>query len=622
MKKIFIVLLLAVIAVCASQAQCRYDLKNMQREKLNRGVVAIKTRSGKVFVTWRTLLSDKKGEAFQIYRNGELLTKKPLTTGGTFFEDKKPLADADATYEVRGGKQGGSYTLRANAPVGYIAIPLEKPEGGTAPDGVEYTYSANDCSIGDVDGDGQYEIFVKWDPSNSKDNSHAGYTGNVFIDCYTLEGQRLWRIDLGKNIRAGAHYTQFMVYDFDGDGRCELMCKTADGTTDATGTVIGDGTKDWRRGAPDPKANEGRRKLQGRQMGRILDGPEYLTVFDGKTGKAMATVDYVPSRGKVNDWGDMHGNRVDRFLAGVAYLDGKRPSAIFCRGYYTRTVIVAWDWDGRQLKQHWVFDTDLPEWNSYAGQGNHNLRIADFDGDGCDEICYGSMAVDHDGRGLYNTGFGHGDAIHLVPEPDGKLYIWDCHENKRDGVDLREAATGKVVFQHPLPDDVGRALAADIDPSHPGHEVWSISEKGIYNIKGEAVVDTMPSKLSKNFAIWWDGDLCRELLDRNAIYKYNHEQNKVERKTQFKDCLANNYTKQTPCLQADILGDWREEVIMRTKDSDELRIFVSSSKTQYRITCLEEDIPYRISVATQNVGYNQPPEAGYYIGPDNTEYLK
>ena len=621
MKMLFCMLLMAMMTIGPTTAQCRYDMKKIQREKLNRGVVAMKNRSGKVFVTWRTLSSDKKGEPFQVYRNGELLTKKPLTTGGTFFEDKKPLTDADATYEVRGGGLNGSYTLKADAPVGYISIPLEKPQGGMTPDSVQYEYSANDASIGDVDGDGQYEIFLKWDPTNSKDNSHQGYTGNVFIDCYTLEGQRLWRVDLGRNIRAGAHYTQFMVYDFDGDGCAEMMCKTADGTTDATGAVIGDPTKDWRRPMP-TATNPNRRKLEGRQMGRILDGPEFLTVFNGKTGKAMATVDYVPARGKVSAWGDMHGNRVDRFLAGVGYLDGKHPSAIFCRGYYTRIVIAAWDWDGKNLSQRWVFDTDQPEWAKFAGEGNHNLRIADVDGDGCDEITYGSMAVDHDGRGLYATGFGHGDAIHLVPEPDGKLYIWDCHENKRDGVDLREAATGKVVFQHPLPNDVGRCLAADIDPTHPGHELWSVSEKAIFNVKGETVVDTMPNKLSINFAIWWDGDLCRELFDRNAVYKYNHEQNKVERKTQFKECVANNSTKYNPCLQADILGDWREEVIMRTKESNELRIFVSGSNTKYRINCLEEDIPYRLSVATENVGYNQPPEPGFYIGPDSESYLR
>ena len=617
-KNVAFLLLSMSLAVLA---QPKYDMTRIQREKLNRGVVAMRSKSGKTYVSWRTLSSDKVGEPFDVFRNGEKINQQPLTKSGTFIEDKHPM-DGDITYEVRGGGINGKYTLKADAPFGYISIPLEKPQGGVTPAGESYEYSANDASIGDVDGDGQYEIFLKWDPSNSKDNSHEGYTGNVFIDCYTLEGKRLWRIDLGKNIRAGAHYTQFMVYDFDGDGKAEMICKTADGTADGTGKVIGDATKDWRRAVPTDESNPNRLKLRKRQIGRILDGPEFLTVFDGMTGRALQTVDYVPARGKVNEWGDMHGNRVDRFLAGVAYLDGVHASAVFCRGYYSRTVVVAWDWNGKTLSQRWVFDTNQPEWQGYAGQGNHNLRICDVDGDGCDEITYGSMAVDNDGRGLYNTGFGHGDAIHLVPEPDGKLYIWDCHENKRDGVDLRDAATGKVIFQNPSPMDVGRCLAADIDPTHPGHELWSVADKHIYNVKGEVVRDTMPNRLSCNFAIWWDGDLNRELLDRENVYKYDAKTNKIQRKTHFDGCIFNNYTKYTPCLQADILGDWCEEVITRTKDSDELRIYVSSAPTKYRINCLEEDIPYRLSVATENVGYNQPPEPGFYIGPDKTDYLK
>ena len=602
-------------------AQPRYGMENIQREKLNRGVVAVKAKNGKVYVSWRTLSSDKVDEPFDVYRNGKKLNQNPLTKAGTFFEDKHPI-DGDMVYEVRGGGTDGRYTLKADVPFGYIPIALEKPKGGITPDGVEYDYVANDASIGDVDGDGQYEIFLKWDPSNSKDNSHNGYTGNVFIDCYTLEGKRLWRIDLGKNIRAGAHYTQFMVYDFDGDGKAEMICKTADGTTDGRGKVIGDAKKDWRRPVPTGESNPDRLKLKNRQMGRILDGPEYLTVFDGLTGRALATEQYVPERGDIASWGDSYGNRADRFLAGVAYLDGVHPSAVFSRGYYTRIVIAAWDWNGKKLSQRWVFDTDNPLWAKFAGEGNHNLRICDVDGDGCDEITFGSMCVNNDGTGLYATGFGHGDAIHLVPEPDGRLYIWDCHENKRDGVDLRNAATGEVIFQNPSPMDVGRCLAADIDPTNPGHELWSVADRHIYNVKGEILRDSMPKRMSCNFAIWWDGDLNRELLDRAAVYKYDYMTNKIQRKTLFEGCTFNNSTKYNPCLQADILGDWREEVITRTKDSNELRIYISCSPTEYRINCLEEDIPYRLSVATENVGYNQPPEPGFYIGPDKTDYLK
>ncbi len=592
------ILLFSLALSLSAVGQTRYDKEQLQKEPLNRGVVALSDNDGHVYISWRTLPTDPAGLPFDIYRNGQRLNSKPLTTGGTFFIDEHPL-DTDATYEVKGGGHDGSWTLKAQSPANYLSIPLDRPEGGTAPDGRRYDYSANDASIGDVDGDGQYEIFLKWDPRNSHDNAHPGYTGHVFFDCYRLTGERLWRIDLGQNIRAGAHYTQFLVYDFDGDGRAEIMMKTADGTIDGKGKVIGDPNKDWRCHDDD------------RRKGRILDGPEYLSVFDGLTGEALCTSDYVPGRGDVEAWGDGYGNRCDRFLATVAYLDGRRASAVFCRGYYTRTVLAAWDWDGRQLHQRWVFDTDDPQWTAYAGQGNHNLRTADFDGDGCDEITYGSMAVDHDGTGLYNTGFGHGDAMHIVVEPGTqRLFIWDCHENKRDGVDLRDARTGKVVFQNPSPIDVGRCMAADIDPTNPGMEVWSIADRHIYNTRGEIVRDHVEGRMSCNFGIWWDGDTLREMLDHETVLKYDWQANTVQPIVHFEGIRFNNGSKSNPCLQADILGDWREEVVARTHDSSELRIYVSPLPTPHRFVCLEADIPYRLSVAAENVAYNQPPEMG------------
>ncbi len=641
-------------------AQSNYDYERLCMERLDRGVVAIPQGDGRVAVSWRTLRSDKKGEPFNVYRNGVKLNDEPLTSGGTFFVDSQPLSSGDdVLYEVRGGGLDGSFTLRADAPVGYLPVKIERPEGGKVPtmqnlqlqarrgrgrgwgwrDDGSYTYSANDMSVGDVDGDGQYELFVKWDPSNAHDNAHDGYTGATIIDCYKIDNSKsdncdlLWRINLGPNIRSGAHYTPFIVYDLDGDGRAELLVKTADGTRDGKGRVIGDSLADWRNKA-----------------GRILDGPEYITVFNGLTGEAMDTKAYVPQRGNLQAWGDDRGNRSERYLAAVGYLGkvkgekGKKikdekgvASAVFCRGYYTRTVIAAWDWDGKELISRWVFDTDEPEWKDYAGQGNHNLRVADVDGDGFDEITYGSMAVDHDGRGLYNTGFGHGDAIHLVAEPKtNKLYIWDCHENKRDGSDLRDAATGEVIFQIKSRTDVGRAMAADIDPTNPGVEMWSTDSHGIRNMKGEVVSTARDADnpqhdnnlvlggryLPVNFGIWWDGDLLRELLDRATVTKYNWQEKSIDTVQQFEGVVFNNGTKSNPGLAADILGDWREEVIARDRESTELRIYVSTIPTDYRINCLMQDIPYRLSVATQNVGYNQPSETGCYIGPDNTDYTK
>lgn len=667
-KKLLFSIGLVVTMTLQINAQTNYDYSKLSREHLNRGVVAVKTTDGKVAVSWRTLKSDPKGQAYDVYRNGKKLNAKPLKTGGTFFVDNQPLKE-DATYEVRGGKKNGSFTLKAKAPVGYLPIAIQKPEGGKVPimqqpqrsgnnarrsfrnwrDEGFYDYTANDASVGDVDGDGQYEIFLKWEPTNARDNSHDGYTGPVFIDCYRLDGTHLWRINLGRNIRAGAHYTQFMVYDFDGDGRAEMMVRTADGTTDGEGTVIGDSAADYRN-----------------SVGRILDEKEYLSVFDGLTGRVLDTKPYIPQRGNVSAWGDNRGNRSDRFLAAVGYLGRtikassgtlKGASAIFCRGYYTRSVIAAWDWDGRELKNRWTFDTNKPEWRSYAGQGNHNLRVADVDGDGYDEITYGSMAIDHNGRGLYNTGMGHGDAIHLIANPkDNKLYIWDCHENRRDGSDLRDARTGKVVFQVKSKTDVGRCMAADIDPTNYGCEMWSADSHGIRNMKGE-IIQNRPtpnpsllregnnysqgnntvmelstplpqqggvggeSRISMNFGIWWDGDLLRELLDRSTVSKYDWQNRQIVDLQKF-DGQFNNGTKSNPCLAADLLGDWREEVLIRNRESTELRLYVTTIPTQYRINCLMEDIPYRLSVATQNVAYNQPSEPGYYIGPDRTDYLK
>ena len=611
MKQTILLSLACLLGTPTVSAQPRYDMQHICREKLNRGVVAIKS-NGKVTVSWRLLKADQADTPFDVYRNGEKLNSKPIADGGTFFIDEQPLP-SDATYEVRGGSANGSFLLTANAPEGYLPIKIDKPAEMTMPDGKSCTYSANDCSVADVDGDGEYEIILKWEPSNAADNSHTRYTGNVFFDCLKLYGTRLWRIDMGRNIRAGAHYTQFIAYDLDGDGRAELMMKTADGTIDGKGKAIGDPTKDWRC------------HQQGKCLGRIMDGPEYLTVFNGLTGESMKTVDYIPDRGPLGSWGDSYGNRSERYLAGVGYLDGHRASAIFCRGYYTRTVIAAWDWDGKELTSRWVFDTNNPEWKSYAGQGNHNLRIADVDGDGKDEITFGSMAVDHDGRGLYNTGFGHGDALHLMPfYPDSdKLQVWDCHENRRDGSDFRDAATGKVIFQLPGNFDVGRCMAADIDPTNPGVEMWSANSGGIRNVKGELVKPaeyeepTMDRKkrrgISTNFGIWWDGDLLRELLDHESVQKYDWKTGRVDIIKRF-DGRFNNWTKSNPCLSGDIIGDWREEVLIRDEASTLLRLYVTDIPTPHRIPCLMEDIPYRLSVATENVAYNQPPEPGFYLG--------
>ncbi|MFS0489416.1 rhamnogalacturonan lyase [Leadbetterella byssophila] len=594
----------------AVHAQTAYQFKGI--EKLGRGFVAYKTGENKVMISWRYLQTDPLDVGFDLYRNGQKVNKTPLTQS-TAFEDKVS-SHQDIVYSLRlsGKKENlSTYTLKADAPIGYLNIPLQVPEGGVTLSGESYTYAPNDASVGDVDGDGEYEIFLKWDPSNAHDNSHKGYTGHVYIDCYKLDGTLLWRIDLGKNIRAGAHYTQFMVYDLDQDGSAELVLKTADGTIDGKGKVIGDAKADYRN------AN-----------GYIIEGPEFLTVFSGKTGEALHTIDYVPLRGDWQPWGDNYGNRVDRFLAAVAYLDGKKPSVVMCRGYYTRTVLAAFDFVNGKLEQRWVFDSDTPGNTGYRGQGNHNLRVGDVDGDGKDEIIYGSCTIDDDGKGLYTTGLGHGDALHLsVFDPSRKgLQVWDVHENKKDGSTFRDAATGEIIFQVKSPIDVGRAMAADIDPTHRGMEMWSWDSGGIRNIKGEVTTDkvkvqatptdSLAEVLSVNMAVWWDGDLSRELLDKNRITKYNPHTESIDLLFEAEGAASNNGTKATPALQADLLGDWREEVLLRSADNKSLRLYLTPFTTKYRFHTFLDDPVYRISVATQNVAYNQPTQPGFYFGTD------
>lgn len=601
---LFLSFCLLIVSGVASTGPA-YDFSKLKREKPGRGLVVVRENESTVNLSWRYLSSDPISLAFDVFRNGQKININPVQNS-TFFKDKNAPKGV-LNYEIRSVspensaiREKCSFSLKNDTSLGYINIPLDAPEGGMTTNGRPFFYHANDASIGDVDGDGEYEIILKWDPSNSRDNAHDGFTGSVFFDCYKLSGERLWRIDLGRNIRAGAHYTQFMVYDLDGDNKAEVVIKTADGTVDGQGNVIGDKDADYRN-----------------EVGRILTGSEYLTVFEGLTGKAIHTIDYIPDRGEPGVWGDDRGNRSERYLACIAYLDGVNPSVVMCRGYYTRTVLAAFDFKNKKLVNKWIFDSNEPGNRSYAGQGNHNLRVGDVDGDGFDEIVYGSCTIDHDGKGLYSTRMGHGDAMHLTAfDPSSrKLQVWDCHENRKDGSSLRDAATGDVIFQIKSNIDVGRCMAADIDPNSRGVEFWSIASNGIYNIKGEQV-NPSTRGVSINMASWWDGDLSRELLDGVRISKYNPELGYSEVIHNSEGCIRNNGTKSNPNLSADILGDWREELIARTSDNKNLRIYLTPHDTDYRFHTFLEDPVYRISIATQNVAYNQPTQPGFYFGSD------
>lgn len=603
-------------------------------ENLGRGAVALPARDGGILVNWRFLADDPRDSRFRILRDG---TPVHVTKRGdaTSWVDTSGTPASNYAVQRVGDRVGPQRAMTWEK--GYLSIPLVPPADGVTPAGEAYAYTANDASIGDLDGDGQYEIVLKWDPTNSHDNAHTGYTGSVFVDAYRLDGTRLWRIDLGRNIRAGAHYTQFLVFDFDGDGRAEVAMKTGDGTVDGIGKVIGDAKADWRSsGGEVPQQDRTGAKVlaDGTKVapmqGRIVRGPEYLTVFEGLTGKALATAPYDPPRFPGGNptpeqlaasWGDGYANRSDRYLAGVAYLDGHLPSMVFGRGYYARTALAAWDWRGGKLTQRWLFDSSAPGNADYAGRGNHQLSVADVDGDGRDEVIYGSMAVDDDGKGLWTKPLFHGDTMHvsdLDPARPGleKFGVFeDIRRNGGLGSALLDARSGEVLWTTPAAQDTGRGVAADIDPRHYGAEFWASNSDRLYDTKGREIgPDTYHRPRQMNFAIWWDGDLLREMLDGTTISKWNWENGTSDTRLAPEGLASNNGTKSNPALQADLIGDWREEVIWRRADNRELRIYTTPFTTTHRFVTLMQDPVYRLGVAWQNTAYNQPPHTGFYLG--------
>jgi rhamnogalacturonan endolyase len=539
----------------------------------------------------------------------------------------------------------------------YIEIPMKPVQGALNADNTwvysatstdntsTYAYIPNDASFADLDGDGEMEIVIHRVGPNSQDNANSGKTDAPVLQAYKLDGTFLWEINLGINIREGAHYTQFMVYDLDGNGKAEVVCKTAEGAIDAAGTYVGekyfpDYVKTYSLGSRTFNPNANYRNSNG----YILQGPEFLTVFNGETGTEIVTTAYDPPRyssiynngneipvmspstSDINSlWGDNYGNRVDRFLACIAYLDGIHPNVVMCRGYYTRTVLVAYDFDGTQLTKRWKFDTRNASSTqaAYAGQGNHNLRVGDVDGDGKDEIIYGSCAIDDNGTGLYNTKLGHGDAIHLTdfdPARPG-LEVVAAHENTvsgsttvYQGVTYRDARTGEVLFQKTATADDGRAMGTAIMSSYRGMEFWSAHSGSIISTSQKAIIVNNTNGVSMNMACWWDGDLLRELQDGTSVTKYNSGSAQILLNPS--GTASNNGSKANPCIVADILGDWREEVVLRTINNKAIRIYMTDQTTNFRFHTFLQDPIYRLSIAYQNVAYNQPTHTGFYMGTD------
>ncbi|MDQ0375613.1 rhamnogalacturonan lyase [Cellulomonas humilata] len=716
-------------------------------ERLDRGLVAAATTEG-VFLSWRLLASEVTGATatgltgpdFAVYRDGTLLG---TVTDSTNFVD--PAGTTASHYRVAAVVNGAEVDGAEATPWAQASldIPLHKPADGVTPVGEAYTYSANDMSVADVDGDGRYEYIVKWDPSNSKDVSQVGYTGNVFVDAYEQDGTQLWRIDLGVNIRAGAHYTQFPVYDYDGDGKAELMMKTAPGSKitqyKADGTVASEkfvslpkrdrdagvtDTVDYRLSkqgyfdhlvtmlqgwsshpevvaghwpstveaalgiapqyayplstqdatalanyfidvyAPSRSARNVLRNFEG----FIVDGPEYLTVFAGATGKELQTIDYKPGRGDDGLlWGDYAmariepGNRVDRFLAGVAYLDGQTPSAVFARGYYTRTTLVAYDWDGKKLQERWYVDsghvpmtnpfndgphgrdgTD-PVYGTITTQGFHSLSASDVDGDGKQEIVYGAATIDDDGSVLYSSfdtlppaspgagqvvRLGHGDAMHVTDvDPDRPgLEIYTSHEGATFapyGMALRDAATGEVIFGKYSGADTGRSMVGDVLPGTRGLEVWASlpgggGSLGLYSATGAFTPGAIPGT---NMSIKWLPDGTTQIVNGSGAQDVTIDDWTRGRQLTATGTRSNNGTKGNPALVADVLGDSREELLVRTEDSSAIRLFTNTALSHTKMYTLMHDPQYRVEVARQQTTYNQPSDVGFYLASD-TDYTQ
>ena len=620
MKKLFtLIISLILVVLPVKMPLATADNGAREVEYLGRGGYGV-VLEGKNYLSWRLLGTEPISQKFYVYRDGNRIASN---LDRLYYEDTS--GSSDSVYQVvKSGEVPYGNDKFMPYDKNYFDIIVDKPGDG---------YLMYDASVGDVDNDGEYEFIVKWDPADRKDNGSNGKTSNVYIDCYKMNGTKLWRIDLGQNIRAGAHYTQFIVYDFDGDGKAEMALRTAPGSKDSTGAYVS------KAGAPiggetllwtDSYTGEVCKDTDylANSKGHIIKGPDWLTMFEGETGKAIQTVNFYPQRGDVNTWGDNYGNRSERYLGGVAYLDGVHPSLVMSRGYYKRAAMAAYDWDGQKFTIRWTRDDKEKNYTLY-GNGDHSLSVCDADNDGKDEVVFGSTVVDDDGSILNSTDHGHGDALHASDfNNDGEQEIFSVHEEaeyyKEFGAETRKAKDASIISKIPATDDVGRGLMGNIyDDDNADSEIFSSADSNFYNMSGTKL-STAPAGINPSFLVWWDGSLDREILYRTSILKYDYKTASKKNLAEFSNVLS--IEKDGPLLSADLFGDWREEVCYQTEDAGTIRIFMTTAWSKYKIPTLMHDTQYRTAIAWQNVGYNQPPHPKFYVGKaavsaDNEYYL-
>ena len=610
---------------------------------------------GKILVSWRMLPTDTYETAFDLYRQPEGSSKiKVSGTNGiinsTCYADNYATRTKDITYSLyyKGGTELlASYTIKKeqlSAGVPYVNLPLNHWDG--TPEG--FWYKVNDASYGDLDGDGETEIVIKRGARGDSVRYANGGTSDEYVDAngnynkgdvkiwhttmweaYKLDGTLLWRILSGPNISTGNN-SSFAIYDFDGDGKCEFVTRLSEGA------VLGDG-----KVITDADGNVTDYRPYQKNM-HIHGEPEYLCVIDGTTGAELTRADYIPKGLRSEAWGDDYWKRAASIRTGVIRCAPDTTSILCCRGVYARSVVEVWDYIGGELKKRWSFDTNKKGCANYAGQGYHSLFVGDVDDDGMDEMCYGSMTLDHDGTPLYVsgssngtetvingaqvnasfTGYGHGDALHMgdfdLDRPG--LEIWSSFETGEYGAAYRDARTGETIWCVKDAADVGRCSIADIFEDTPGCEMWCYKHN-IYDKQGNEIKTDAGSAISPpadNFAVWFTGSLNRQLMDGTKVCVPNRSTGKERRplRAGYFDAKAVNGSKNNPCLSADLLGDWREEIILVDSAENNLKIFSTWYPTDYRFPHLTSDHHYEMSALNQNIGYNQPTEMGTYLGSD------